>query len=107
MDLLQLHEAVREETDGMLPIYWLGCSMGGAVACRAAQIDPDSGVSGMVMLAPMVSLDKVSQTSVAGPVKNKHLAPIVPMSGSKCRCSHSCTHTHTLTLTPRRAALYP
>lgn len=76
IDLLQLHQVVREETGGELPIYWLGCSMGGAVACRATQLDPDCGVSGMVLLAPMISLDKVSEKSVLGPIKNKHLAPI-------------------------------
>ena len=62
--------------DGKLPVFWLGCSMGGAVACRAAQIQPSCGVAGMVMLAPMISLDKVSQKSVLGPIKNKHIAPI-------------------------------
>eukprot|EP00966_Prymnesium_polylepis_P130903 3027431-Prymnesium_polylepis.1 len=35
-----------------------------------------TGVSGMVMLAPMISLDKVTQKSVLGPIKNKHLVPI-------------------------------
>ena len=76
IDLLQLHKVVREETGSELPIYWLGCSMGAAVACRATQINPDCGVSGMVMLAPMISLDKVFQKSVLGPIKNKHIAPI-------------------------------
>ena len=46
--LTACHQVVREETGGVLPIYWLGCSMGGAVACRASQIKPDCGVSGMV-----------------------------------------------------------
>jgi len=76
MDLLLLHDAVGKETSGALPIYWVGCSMGAAVACRAAQIRPGCGVSGMVMLAPMISLDKVAQKSVLGPIRNKHLAPI-------------------------------
>jgi acylglycerol lipase len=75
-DLLQLHGVVRDETGGELPIYWLGCSMGSAVACRATQLDANSGVAGMVMLAPMISLEKVAQKSVLGPIKNKHLAPI-------------------------------
>jgi len=76
IDLLQLHEVVKGETGGQLPIYWLGCSMGGAVACRAAQMRPACGVAGMVMLAPMISLDGVSQKAVLGPIKNKHLAPL-------------------------------
>ena len=50
--------------------------MGAAVACRATQINPACGVCGMVMLAPMISLDKVMHKSVLGPIKNKHLAPI-------------------------------
>ena len=76
MDLLQLHRVVGEETGGALPIYWLGCSMGGAVCCRAAQMSPKCNVSGLVMLAPMIALEKVMQKSVVGPIKNKHLAPI-------------------------------
>ena len=75
-DLLQLHDLVSEETGGVVPIYWLGCSMGAAVCCRASQIAPRCGLAGMVMLAPMISLDKVAQKSILGPIKNKHIAPI-------------------------------
>ena len=28
------------------------------------------------MLAPMISLEKVTQKSVLGPIKNKHLVPV-------------------------------
>ena len=75
VDLLQLHDLVSKETNGELPIFWCGTSMGGAVCCRAAQMRPMTP-AGLVMLAPMVSLAKVAEKSVAGPIKNKHLAPI-------------------------------
>ena len=46
------------------------------MCCRAAQMSPKCNVSGLVMLAPMIALEKVMQKSVVGPIKNKHLAPI-------------------------------
>lgn len=74
-DALQLHDEVASELGGELPIYWLGTSMGGAVAMRAAQMRPGC-MAGLVVLAPMVSLEKVSQKSIFGPIKNKHLKPV-------------------------------
>ena len=68
IDLLQLHDVVRRETDGSLPIFWLGTSMGGAVACRAVQMRA-SAPDGLVMLAPMISLAKVQRTRRCWPTK--------------------------------------
>ena len=33
-------------------------------------------MAGLVVLAPMVSLEKVSQKSIFGPIQNKHLKPV-------------------------------
>jgi alpha-beta hydrolase superfamily lysophospholipase len=75
IDLLQLHDVVRRETDGSLPIFWLGTSMGGAVACRAVQMRA-SAPDGLVMLAPMISLAKVAEKAVCGAIRNRHLSPV-------------------------------
>ena len=74
-DALLLHEEVQRETGGGLPIFWLGTSMGGAVAARAAQMRPRC-MSGLVMIAPMISLEKVAEKSVFGPIRNRHLKPV-------------------------------
>ena len=74
-DLLQLHDEVEKETGGQLPIFWCGTSMGGALAARAAQMRPHC-MAGLVMLAPMISLVKVAQKSIAGPIRNCHLKPV-------------------------------
>ena len=76
LDLVQLHEQVLAETGGRLPVFWLGTSMGGAVCCRALQLFPAFADVRLVVLAPMISLAKVAEKSVAGPIKNKHLSPI-------------------------------
>ena len=74
-DLLQLHDEVEKETGGKLPIFWCGTSMGGALAARAAQMRPHC-MAGLVMLAPMISLVKVAEKSIAGPIRNRHLKPV-------------------------------
>ena len=55
-DLLVVTDAVGSST----PVYWLAISMGGAVVSRALQLRPDA-VTGVVLLAPMLSLTKVQE----------------------------------------------
>ena len=74
-DVLLLHDVVKKETGGALPIFWCGASMGGAVAGRAAQMLPHSA-AGLVMLAPMISLEKVAEKAILGPIRNRHLKPV-------------------------------
>ena len=75
LDALQLHDEVVRETGGALPIFWLAASMGGAVAARAAQLRPGC-MTGLVTLAPMLSLTKVAEQKIFLGVRNRHLIPI-------------------------------
>jgi alpha-beta hydrolase superfamily lysophospholipase len=77
-DALQLHDAVVRETGGALPIFWLGTSMGGAVAARASQLRPNC-MAGLAMLAPMISLEKVAEKKLIGPIRNRHLSGVAPL----------------------------
>ena len=56
-DLLAVTDAVGASTSN--PIFWLAISLSGAVASRALQMQPDA-VAGVVLLAPMISLTKIS-----------------------------------------------
>jgi len=79
-DVLLLHDEVARETGSGLPIFWLGTSMGGAVAARAAQMlqkqTRPHALAGLVMLAPMISLEKVAEKILWGPIRNRHLKPV-------------------------------
>lgn len=76
-DLLTMHDEVLKTTP-LLPIFWLGISMGGGVIARAAQLRP-LAAAGVIMLAPMISLTTVREEYIvpALGVRNRHLYPIM------------------------------
>uniref|UniRef100_A0A6U4EIK4 Serine aminopeptidase S33 domain-containing protein n=1 Tax=Phaeomonas parva TaxID=124430 RepID=A0A6U4EIK4_9STRA len=57
-----------------LPIFLLGVSMGGCTAVKMSLLSPEL-YAGMVLLAPMLSLELVQEQIVACCIRNKHLAP--------------------------------
>jgi len=75
-DLLTVTDAVMLSTS--MPVYWLAISMGGAVVARALQLRPDA-VTGVVLLAPMLSLTKVQEEYLlpALGIRNRHLRPVM------------------------------
>lgn len=58
-----------------LPLIMLGQSMGGCTTVRCAQERPGLFHS-IVLYSPMLSLERVGEQSVLGPIKNKHIKSI-------------------------------
>lgn len=71
-DVLQLARAVREESLGIpgfagLPVFICGISLGGCIAYNAVLASKASGeslIKGTVLMAPMLSLEKVSRKGI-------------------------------------------
>lgn len=76
---LQVHDLVRSEIPADEPIFWLGISMGGGVCVRAAQMREPAAASGLVLLAPMLSLTAVREEYLLRSlgIRNRHLYPIM------------------------------
>jgi acylglycerol lipase len=68
-DLLLFTSLVKKQEQTTLPFFACGSSMGGGVLTKAVRRDPTL-VSGIVLLAPMLSLEKISKSSI-----NKALLP--------------------------------
>ena len=64
---------VRQEVGQELPTFLLGMSMGGFVVVNAA-IEDENLADGVVLLAPMLSLDRLASRGI-----NKVLLPLVTM----------------------------
>lgn len=58
-----------------LPCFALGHSMGGCTAVRMAQLRPDL-YKGVVLVSPMISLERVKEEAVCLCVKNRHLESV-------------------------------
>mmetsp|Transcript_65610 Transcript_65610/g.186119 ORF Transcript_65610/g.186119 Transcript_65610/m.186119 type:complete len:332 (-) Transcript_65610:100-1095(-) len=58
-----------------LPLFILGISMGGATSVRMAQMQPHL-FRGVVLLAPMLSLEEVKKKQVFCCIRNGHLMPV-------------------------------
>jgi len=66
-------ESYREYAD--LPFFLAGLSMGGCTAVRMAQMRP-TFYKGMILFAPMLSLDGVSEETLCLCLRNRHLKSI-------------------------------
>lgn len=58
-----------------LPLFVLGLSMGGCTALRMTQLSPGT-FKGLVLLAPMLSLEMVARQRILCCITNNHLKPI-------------------------------
>jgi acylglycerol lipase len=73
-----IQNIVRKENNLMnsLPCFLFGISMGGATCLKMEILSPMNTFAGIVLYAPMISLEKVKEQPIAGPILNSHLEPI-------------------------------
>jgi alpha-beta hydrolase superfamily lysophospholipase len=70
-DIVQQEEKLKG-----LPIFLFGLSMGGATCLRLAEEAPDV-YKGMLLFAPMISLEKVRKASIWKCIKNQTVEPLI------------------------------
>lgn len=79
-DLLLVHETFCASLPAGTPVFWVGISMGGGVAVRAAQMLATSRPPrGLVLLAPMISLTAIRDEYFCRwlGLRNGHLVPLM------------------------------
>jgi len=69
-----------------LPMFIFGISMGGCTAVRMAQLEPEL-YRGVVLYAPMLSLEQIEKQRLFACIRNKDLAPCVTCLDCCCPTS--------------------